>query len=163
MDAQQVVIIAVFLCVLGIGALELFSRVFYWLADRYGWRVGPADYVEDDEPEEEIAPVVAAPIAATTTTPATSNNGIATPQNASNELLLKAKAEALATMIHTGKVTQTEGIKLIFGVSPSSTNPRYQAARDATVAALQRLKADATYAELTPEQEAARQWLTEEN
>jgi hypothetical protein len=163
MELQQIIIIAMFLCVLGIGALWLLRVLLYALADRYGWQIGTADYDEYDD-ESDDAPVVVPPIATTTTTPATSNNRIATPQNTSNELLLRAKAETLAAMIHAGKVTQTEGIKLVFGIGPSSTNPRYQAARDATVAAVQRLKAaeTTTYPELTPEQAQARQWLTEE-
>lgn len=161
MEPLQIIFIAIVLCILALGILEGLRRLPWLFWDRL-----PVDDVDDydewDDKGEGEREVVVPPIAATTTTPATSNNRIAMPQNGSNELLLRAKAESLAAMIHAGKIGQTEGIKLIFGVGPSSTNPRYQAARDATVAALQRLKADATYAELTPEQAQTRQWLTEE-
>jgi hypothetical protein len=71
-----------------------------------------------------------------TTMPQNSNNGIAITATERNALLLHAKAEALATLVKAGKVNETEGIKLVFGVSPSSTNPRYQAARAALKAEL---------------------------
>lgn len=74
-----------------------------------------------------------------TTTPATSNNGIAITAKERNALLLQAKAEALATMVKAQKVGETEGIKLVFGVSPSSTNQRYIDARAALKAELARI------------------------
>jgi hypothetical protein len=73
------------------------------------------------------------------------NNGttpIATPQPPHNALLqhnedaaLVAKAEAVVAMVDGGlkmpdgsNATETKAIKLLFGVSPGSSNPRYQAA-----------------------------------
>lgn len=92
-----------------------------------------------------------------TTTPQNSNNGIATPATVSNELLLQAKAEALAAMVKAGKIGETEGIKLVFGVAPSSSNPRYQAARAALKTELERLTNP--YPNMTPEQKRAREVL----
>lgn len=79
-----------------------------------------------------------------TTTPATSNNALQSGATNSNELLI-GQARALAAMVKAGKIGETEGIKMVFGVSPSSTNPRYQAARGALKDALARLESSAEY------------------
>lgn len=92
-----------------------------------------------------------------TTTPQNDNNGIAITQNDCNALLLQAKAEALAALVKAEKVGETEGIKLVFGVTPSSSNPRYLAARAALKEALTKL--DPPKFHLTPEQRQARQAL----
>lgn len=89
-----------------------------------------------------------------TTTLQNSNNGIAMPATDNNALLLQAKAEALATMVKAGKIGETEGIKLIFGVAPSSSNPRYITARAALKEELAKL--DPPKFRMTPEQENAR-------
>lgn len=89
-----------------------------------------------------------------TTTQQNSNNGIATPTTDSNALLLQAKAATLAAMVKAGKVGETEGIKLVFGVAPSSSNPRYIAARAALKEELAKL--DPPKFRMTPEQENAR-------
>lgn len=87
------------------------------------------------------------------------NNGnndeklIATLQNEHNRLLLIAKAQSLAALIHAKKIGQTDGIKLVFGVSPSSSNKVYIAAREAVQAELARLASLDTE---TPEQAEAR-------
>ena len=73
-----------------------------------------------------------------TTTPATSNNGVATPQLDSNALL-RVQAVALAKMISAGKVGETEGIRIVFGCAPSSSNPKYIAARAVLKAELAKL------------------------
>lgn len=78
---------------------------------------------------------------------------IAMLQNERNQVLLTAKAQALATLVHAKKVGQTEGIKLVFGVSPSSSNKTYLAARDTLQAELARL---ASLNIETPEQAEAR-------
>jgi hypothetical protein len=75
-----------------------------------------------------------------TTTQQNDNNLVAITQTERNALLLQAKAEALATMVNAGKIGETEGIKLVFGVSPSSTNPKYQAARAALKTELAKLE-----------------------
>jgi hypothetical protein len=75
---------------------------------------------------------------AATTTQQNADNGVATPQNDSNALL-RAKAEALAAMVKAGKIGETEGIRIVFGVAPSSSNPRYLAARAALKSELERL------------------------
>lgn len=92
-----------------------------------------------------------------TTSPQYSNNGIATPTTDSNALLLRAKAETLAALVKAGKVGETEGIKLIFGVAPSSSNPRYIEARAALKEALARL--DPPKFNITPEQQQNREAL----
>lgn len=89
-----------------------------------------------------------------TTTQQNGNNGIAMPTTSNNALLLQAKAEALATMVKAGKVGETEGIKLVFGVAASSSNPRYIAARAALKEELAKLEPQKF--RRTPEQEAAR-------
>lgn len=103
----------------------------------------------DDDEGDDLA--VAANGATTTTSTATP---IATGQNASNDLLLATKAETLAALVLAGKVTETDGIKIVYGVGPSSSNPRYLAARAALKAALERAQSGPQY-QRTPE-EAAR-------
>lgn len=106
----------------------------------------------EDEEEDETADNSIA-----TTTPQNSNNRVATPQNASNDLLLQAKAEALAAMVKAGKIGETDGIKMVFGVSPSSSNPRYQAARAALKAELAKL--ERFHPARTPDQDQRREAL----
>lgn len=91
--------------------------------------------VNSDDDEDAEIPVVAN-VAAPAATPVA---GVAMPQNASNALLLQAKAEALAAMVKAGKVGETEGIKIVFGLTASSTNPKYAEARDALKAAQAKL------------------------
>lgn len=88
-----------------------------------------------------------------TTTPATSNNALQSDAISSNALLL-GQARALAAMVKAGKIGETEGIKIVFGLSPSSTNARYQAARSALKSELERLTNH--YPNMTPEQKRAR-------
>jgi len=91
---------------------------------------------------------------ATTTQPATTAlQSDATKSNA----LLAGQARALAALVKAGKIGETEGIKIVFGVSPSSTNARYQAARSALKAELERLTNH--YPHMTPEQKQAREAL----
>jgi hypothetical protein len=92
----------------------------------------------------------------TTTTPATSNDALQSDATMS-KLLLAGQARALAALVKAGKVTETEGIKLVFGVSPSSTNARYQAARAALKTELARL--DNHYPQRTDAQRQARDAL----
>jgi hypothetical protein len=91
-----------------------------------------------------------------TTTPQNSNNALQSDATQSNMLLL-GQARALAAMVKAGKIGETEGIKLVFGVSPSSTNARYQAARAALKAELERLTNH--YPNMTQEQKHAREVL----
>lgn len=63
---------------------------------------------------------------------------IAIQQNDTNEALLLARADALAALIVADKVKQTEGIKLVFGLSPSSTNKLYSDAVAAVKASVAR-------------------------
>lgn len=79
---------------------------------------------------------------------------VAIDNNERNALLLAGRADALAALVHAGKVGETEGIKIVFGASPSSTNKTYQTARELLKARLARL-APEKY-KLTPEQEALR-------
>jgi hypothetical protein len=85
MEPQQVVIIAIFLCVLGIGVLEVFRRVLWFLADRFGWEIGEAyDYVDDEDADGED--MQATRPAQRTLSVAT--KGIATPQTQHNSAVV---------------------------------------------------------------------------
>lgn len=79
MEPQQVIIIAIFLCVLALGVLEVFRRVLWFLAGRFGWEIGEVDYVQDDDAEDDIPAIRPSqqPLPAAT-------KGIATPQNTHN-------------------------------------------------------------------------------
>lgn len=92
-----------------------------------------------------------------TTSTQNNNNTVAITQNDSNALLFQLKAEVLATMVKAGKIGETEGIKLVFGVAPSSSNPRYLAARAALKEEL--MKLDPPKYHLTPEQIKMREEL----
>lgn len=85
------------------------------------------------------------------------NNGIVMDTTEYNALLFAAKADALAAMVHAGKVGETEGIKIVFGVGPSSTNKTYQTAREMLKARLARLAPEKF--PLTAEQQAVREGL----
>jgi len=105
---------------------------------------------EEDEDETED-------VALTATKTQDNNNPIATPTTDSNALLFQNTAANLALAVKAGKMGETEGIKLYFGVSPSSSNPRYIAARAALKAELAKL--DPPKFRRTPEQENARDAL----
>lgn len=57
-----------------------------------------------------------------------------------NALLFAGQVDALAALVHAKKIGETEGIKIVFGVSPSSTNKTYLAARAMLKARLERLQ-----------------------
>jgi len=95
---------------------------------------------------------------ATTTTPQNSNNGVAITQNDRNALLLQTQAATLAAMVRAGKIGETEGIRLVFGVAPSSSNPRYIAARAALKTELAKLE-PSPYPQRTAEQQMQRELL----
>lgn len=109
----------------------------------------PVDYVDEDNEEPALSPV--APLVAAT--PQNPRNVIAMSATDRNELLLVAKAEALAALVKAGKVGETEGIKIVYGLSPSGSNSRYTAARDALKQALADL--EPRRYRTTPEEEAA--------
>lgn len=106
-------------------------------------------YVEDDQPlyDDELP---------ATTTPQNKQQSVATPQNDSNALL-REQARVLALMVRTGKIGETDGIRLVFGCVPSSSNPKYLAARDALKTELKIL--DNSYPQRTHEQDVARKEL----
>ncbi len=56
-----------------------------------------------------------------------------------NALLFRGQAIALAKMVKAGTVGETKGLHDVFDVKPSSTSPRYLAAREALKAELARL------------------------
>jgi hypothetical protein len=91
-----------------------------------------------------------------TTTPQSATTALQSDATIANALL-RGQARALAAMVKAGKIGETEGIKLVFGVSPSSTNARYQAARSALKAELDRLTNP--YPQRTEEQKRAREAL----
>lgn len=107
---------------------------------------------EDRESSEEATTDPETPA---TTTPENDNNGIAAAMAETNALLFAAKADVLAAMVQAGKVGETEGIKIVFGVGPSSSNKTYLTARELLKARLARMQPE-KYPLLTPEQEAAR-------
>lgn len=76
-----------------------------------------------------------------TTTPQPESNAIAITETERNALLLRGKADALAALVHAKKVTETEGIKLVFGVGPSGGSKTYQVARMLLKARLAELEA----------------------
>lgn len=81
-------------------------------------------------------------IAATTTLqPATIDRNAVEP---SNELLLRNQARALAKLVKAGKVGETEGLQIVFGVRPSSTNVRYIEVRAMLKAELAHLDGQST-------------------
>lgn len=79
-----------------------------------------------------------------TTTPQNSNNALQSDATYSKGLL-DGQALALAIAVKAGKWGETEGIKEVFGISPSSTNPRYIAARAALKSELARLESPALF------------------
>jgi energy-coupling factor transporter transmembrane protein EcfT len=119
----------------------------------YFFVITSTDVVEYDEPQSNDEPA----FSPATTKQQNSNNGIAMPATERNALLLQAKAEALAAMVKAQKIGETDGIKLVFGVSPSSSNLRYIAARAALKEELAKL--DPPKFRMTPEQENARNAL----
>ncbi len=129
---------------------KLFTHIIYRLLIGHY----PDDNVIVNQSDDDADYVDIAPVA---TTPQNNNNGIATPAMDSNALLLQAKAESLAKMVKAGKIGETDGIKLIFEVSPSSSNPRYIAARAALKTALEKL--DNPYPHRTAEQAETRNVL----
>jgi hypothetical protein len=112
-------------------------------------RIADEDQALESNADHAISPA--------TTIQQDSNNGIATPATDSNALLLQNTAANLATMVKAGKIGETEGIKMLFGVLPSSSNPRYIAARAALKEELAKL--DPPKFRMTPEQENARNAL----
>lgn len=126
----------------------------YLVIRRYGYNMSSYNDTDDDEDDTENDDESPA-----TTTPQNSNNAIAMQRNESNTLLLEAKAQGLAALVKAGKVGETEGILIVFGVKPSSTNPKYQEARTALKTELRRLESIPF-----PTLEAARKprWMGEE-
>lgn len=123
--------------------ISLFILLVFWRDVRDGLR--PAvkyffpylrpDMSSADEWGEDENDVAALP----TTTATTQQQWIATPQNDSNALLFQQQVEDLAKMVKAGAVGETKGLHIIFGVKPSSSNPRYLAARDALKAELAKM------------------------
>lgn len=117
---------------------------------------GAAVYLMSNEEDgEELEPIVVPAEIPATTMFATPAKVIAIDNNERNALLFAAKADALAAMVHAGKVKETEGIKIVYGVSASSSNKTYLLAREMLHARLARL-APEKYDRLTSEQEALR-------
>lgn len=108
--------------------------------------------------KSEIADDENTDVAQPATNPQHNNNRIATPATDSNALLFQQRAADLALVVKAGKMGETEGIKLFFGVSPSSSNPRYLAARAALKDELAKLDPP-KYPQMTPEQQQLREQL----
>ena len=137
-----------------------------WFApylERYiDFRLPTADYDEWDEGESDDAPVVVPPIADSNNNNngATAANVIAMPQNGRNALLQDGKVAALTRMVVAKKVTQTEGIELVFGVKASGSNATYREIRDALKAELERLE-QPSYPPLAEKERRVREWIEE--
>lgn len=113
---------------LGLGSLALGWLVGRW--DRIMSRGARSEAEQKSNQEPAIPPA--------TTTPATSNNALQSDATYSKGLL-DGQARALAIAVRAGKYGETEGLKAVFGVSPSSTNQRYIDARAALKAELAKL------------------------
>lgn len=127
----------------------------------FWWRYFPAlmEYLTSSRGGgEDLEEAAIEPETPATTTPQNDNNGIAITATETNALLFAERANVLAAMVQAGKVGETEGIKIVFGVGPSSSNKTYQAAREMLKARLARMQPE-KYPLLTPEQEAARKAL----
>ncbi len=113
-----------------------------WLLQRtYPQPVGPRLFIVNPQQRSQLLQRrVARRLHAATTTMQKPATVIAITQNDpvpdSNALLLHARADALAALVLAGKVGETEGIKLVFGASPSSSNRTYLDARAALKAAI---------------------------
>lgn len=129
MPTPSTIFVIVIIALVSVGTLGMvLLKTAEWLAfHRAGVNSSGDDMSSDeawDDEWERGEPVVA-------TTPATQQQPIAMEQKERNALLLQAKAEALAAMVEAGAITETKGLQIVFGVRPSSTNPRYIEARAA--------------------------------
>jgi len=138
---------------------DLFAPIIEQIAHRY-IDVRLPSYDELDEAESDDGDVVAGPVSPRNNNGATSNNVIATLQNERNALLRDGKVAALARLVATKKVTQTEGIELVFGVKASGSNATYREIRDALKAELERLE-QPSYPSLAEKERRVREWIEE--
>lgn len=106
---------------------KYFPGVASWIMS---YRAYEQSVMEDDENTDDDP---------ATTTIAKEQQSIAITQQDRNVLLFQGETQALAKMVHAGKVGETEGIKIVYGVSPSSSNPKYIAARAALKEELEKL------------------------
>jgi len=121
-------------------------------APLYGLRAMSSNQGDDDDQKSNDEPT----FSSATTTPQPATTALQSGATDSNALL-QGQARALAAMVKAGKIGETDGIKMVFGVSASSTNPRYQAARAALKEELAKL--EPAKFRRSPEQEAAREAL----
>lgn len=130
-----------------LGLSILFGKVSAWRERRRAVMSHSASIVT-----EEVRPDPPQTTSATTGT-----QPIAIEDNERNALLFAGKADALAALVQAGKVGETEGIKIVYGVGPSSTNKTYLTAREMLKARLARMQPEKY--KLTSEQAAAREAL----
>lgn len=156
MEPLQIIFIAIVLCILALGILEGLRRLpwIFWN------RLPTDDYDEWDDEESDTSKVVAAPVAGSNNNGAIAQQPIAMPQNGRNALLHDGKVAALARMVVAKKVTQTEGIELVFGVKASGSNATYREIRDALKAELERLD-HPQYPPLAEKERRVREWIEE--
>ena len=127
------------LTIIGIGLfvmLEFDKWRAWWRARsvKHSWHIDPEIMSRDDQwsdGDQDVAD------------DAQQDNNAATmdcnDESDSNALLFRGMAIALALMVKAGRVGETNGLHDVFHVKPSSTSPRYQAAREALKAELARL------------------------
>lgn len=96
--------------------------------NNYAYDMSNGDEWEEEE-EDDID------VAATTAT--TQQQSIAIQQNERNALLFQQQARDAAKLVRSGICGETKALQIIFEVRPSSTNPRYIAARAALKAELE--------------------------
>ncbi len=120
-----------------------------WLLQRtYPQPLGPHLFIVNPQQRSQLLKRrVSRRLHVATTTMQKPATVIAITQNEPNALLLHARADALAALVVAGKVGETEGIKLVFGASPSSSNRAYLDARAALKAAIAK-RQQPTYAPL---------------
>lgn len=81
------------------------------------WTWEPRDYGKQTEPPAPLD----TPKTQHCATPETRNNGVAMGETERNLLLRQGQAKALAALIEAGKVSETEGLRIVYGVAPGSS------------------------------------------
>lgn len=137
MNTGQRVNEALIAAVLIVGVIAFFMSplpgiILAYLRAIVGRYVTTAAHISPPAPAPQVGP--AAGVSPRNETPETAETRVATGEIERNTLL-RAKAEALAALVAAGKVGETDGLRLVFGVSPGSS-AAYREAQAALKAAL---------------------------